>query len=55
MVVSLGAAVTVDSLVSLVKQKTVVPTTASLFSAANVAALLDDAMRTEGHPAGEVA
>ncbi len=45
MVVSLGAPVTVDSLVSLIKLQAVVPNTASLFSPANVALLLDDAMR----------
>lgn len=45
MVVSLGAPVTVDSIVSTVKQQAVVPNTASLFSPANVANLLDDMMR----------
>jgi hypothetical protein len=45
MVVSLGADVTVDALVSLIKQQAVVPNTASLFSSANVTSLLNDAMR----------
>lgn len=45
MVVALGAPVTVDTVVSTVKQQAVVPNTASLFSDANVANLLDDMMR----------
>ncbi len=45
MVVSLGAPVTVDSIVNLIKLQAVIPNTATLFSQANVALLLDDAMR----------
>jgi hypothetical protein len=45
MVVSLGANVTVDTIVDLIKQQAVVPRTASLFSPANVANLLDNCMR----------
>lgn len=45
MVVSLGAAVTVDSIVSLIKLQAVIPNTATLFSSANVASILDDMMR----------
>lgn len=45
MVVSLGAEVTVDSLVALVKLQAVVPRTASLFSDANTTSLMNDAMR----------
>lgn len=45
MVVLLGPDVTVDAIVSLCKQKAVIPNTAALFSSANVAALLDDSMR----------
>lgn len=45
MVVSLGAAVTVDSLVDLIKQQAVIPRTAALFSPANVTNLLDNVMR----------
>lgn len=41
MVVQLGVDVTVDAMVSLVKQQTVVPNTASLFSATNVVNLLN--------------
>ncbi len=45
MVVSLGAPVTVDYLVSLVKQQAVIPNTASLFSQTNVTNLMDNMMR----------
>lgn len=45
MVVSLGAPVTVDTLVSLIKQQAVIPNTASLFSPSNVTNLLDNVMR----------
>jgi len=45
MVVSLGAAVTVDSIVSLIKLQAVIPNTATLYSSANVASILDDMMR----------
>ena len=45
MVVSLGAPVTVDSLVDLIKLQAVIPNTAALFSPANCASLLNDAMR----------
>lgn len=45
MVVKLGPNVTVDYLVSLIKQQAVIPQTSALFSQTNVANLLDNVMR----------